>query len=302
MRKKVFCVVGMLSMVLLLPGCSDNSGCSMVNQMSLDLDSVTEITIAYDEENISFYESDDDELRIEEYMTADKKGYYAEVSEKKDSIHISEGGKPFFSGNFERYVKVYLPSEYKSSLNVSTTNGEIDFSDIFIQVDSLRAESTSGKVIINEANTEDICLITTSGKIDCGSIESDKIKINSTSGNVQIQTLDGDVSYTSTHGSLTVDSAKGSGSYKTENSGKLEVNYNELSDDLYMFNKNDSINLTLPENLSFEFEATTKNGSIDIPFDDEVSTKEHSTKGTIGSEPSVKIELETRNGNIKVEQ
>ena len=69
-----------------------------------------------------------------------------------------------------------------------------------------------------------------------------------------------------------------------------------------MFNKNDSINLTLPENLSFEFKATTKNGSVSVPFNDEVSKKDRTTKGTIGSDPIVKIELESRNGNIKVEQ
>ena len=52
-----------------------------------------------------------------------------------------------------------------------------------------------------------------------------------------------------------------------------------------MFNKNDSINLTLPENLSFEFKATTKNGSVSVPFNDEVSKKDRTTKGTIGSDP-----------------
>ena len=282
MKEKLFCI-GMLSIVSLFTGCSSNSSCKMVNQMIFDLNSVTEITIAYDEENISFYEGSNNELRIEEYMTADKKSYYAEVSEKKNSIHISEGSKPFFSGDFERYVKVYLPSEYNASLNVSTTNGEINFSDIFIQLESLYAESTSGKVIINEVNTSDIRLITTNG-------------------NVHIQALEGKVSYTSTGGSLTVESARGGGSYKAENSGKLKVCYEELSDDLYMFNKNDSINLTLPENLSFEFKATTKNGSVSVPFNDEVSKKDRTTKGTIGSDPTVKIELESRNGNIKVEQ
>ena len=301
MKEKLFCI-GMLSIVSLFTGCSSNSSCKMVNQMIFDLNSVTEITIAYDEENISFYEGSNNELRIEEYMTADKKSYYAEVSEKKNSIHISEGSKPFFSGDFERYVKVYLPSEYNASLNVSTTNGEINFSDIFIQLESLYAESTSGKVIINEVNTSDIRLITTNGKIDCGNVASDKITVRSTNGNVHIQALEGKVSYTSTGGSLTVESARGGGSYKAENSGKLKVCYEELSDDLYMFNKNDSINLTLPENLSFEFKATTKNGSVSVPFNDEVSKKDRTTKGTIGSDPTVKMELESRNGNIKVEQ
>ena len=299
MKKKILCI-GALSIISLFAGCSDSSSCKMVNQMTFDLNSITEITIAYDEENISFYCSSGNELLIEEYMTADKESYYAEVSEEKDSIQISEGGKPFFSGDFERYIKVYLPSEYKDSLKVTTTDGEIDFSDISIQINSLYAESTSGKVIISDANTSDIRLVTTSGKIDCGSVESDKIKITSTSGNVRFQALNGEVSYTSTHGSLTVDSAKGSGSYKAENSGNLEVNYDELSGDLYMFNKNDDIDLSLPENLSFKFQATTKNGSVDVPFNDKVSTKDRTTTGTIGSAPSVKVELETRNGNIKI--
>ena len=56
--------------------------------------------------------------------------------------------------------------------------------------------------------------------------------------------------------------AAGSGSYKANNSGKLNVNYAEVTGDLYFFNKNENIHLTPPDQLSFEFEATTKNGSL----------------------------------------
>lgn len=64
--------------------------------MIFDLNSITEITIAYDEENISFYEGSNDELRIEEYMTADKKSYYAEVSEKKKQHSYQRGQQTLF--------------------------------------------------------------------------------------------------------------------------------------------------------------------------------------------------------------
>lgn len=96
MKEKLFCI-GMLSIVSLFTGCSSNSGCKMVNQMIFDLNSITEITIAYDEENISFYEGSNDELRIEEYMTADKKSYYAEVSEKKTAFISARAANPFLA-------------------------------------------------------------------------------------------------------------------------------------------------------------------------------------------------------------
>lgn len=302
MKCKKIIYGGLLSMAILLGGCSSNSNCSMVNQISFDLNDISEISISYDEENISFFESDEDELLIQEYMSDDKESYYAKVNQKDDSISISEGGKPFFSGDFNRYIKVYLPSDYKNYLKVTTTDGEIDFSEICIQVNSLYAESTSGKITINESTAENIHLATTSGKINCDTVSAEDIKVTSTSGNVKFKELNGKVNYTSTSGSLTVDSAKGcGGSYKAENSGKLKVNYDELNGDLYMFNKNDSIDLKLPEDLSFEFEATTKNGSVHTSFDDSIKKEDRTAKGEIGNNPSLKIELETRNGDINVE-
>lgn len=69
------------------------------------------------------------------------------------------------------------------------------------------------------------------------------------------------VIYTSTSGDIDVKSVTGSRSYRANNFGKLKVAYTKVAGHLSFFNKNDSIELTLPKDLEFEFEATTKNSS-----------------------------------------
>jgi len=64
--------------------------------LTFSLDDIKNITISYDDENISFFESENNNLIIKEYMSKDKKSYHAKVSENKDSIQISEGAKSIF--------------------------------------------------------------------------------------------------------------------------------------------------------------------------------------------------------------
>lgn len=97
-------------------------------------------------------------------------------------------------------------------------------------------------------------------------------------------------------------SAIGSGIYRANNSGKLNVTYAEVTDDLSFFNKNDSIELTLPQDLEFDFEATTKNGSVSASFQESIHVDGRTTRETVGSSPTVTVKTETNNGNIVVTQ
>ena len=78
--------------------------------------------------------------------------------------------------------------------------------------------------------------------------------------------------------------------------------YTEVTGDLSFYNKNDSIHVTLPADLEFEFEATAKNGSISTTFQENVSIEGRTTSGTVGEHPTVTVKVETNNGNIEVEQ
>ena len=304
MKKKTIIINGLLMTACLftLSGCSHSTPAQVANELRFNLNSISDVTISYDEEAVTFFESENDELIIKEYMTENKSRYYADVKQDSTSIHISEGGKPFFKSNFTRHIEVYFPKQYQGSLTVTTTDGDIDISDVALVVNSLRIESTAGTVQLRNANASIVHLSSTSGKLDLGNITGEQIKLDTTSGKVTCIELNGAVAYTSTSGDIDVKSAVGSGSYRANNSGNLNVTYTEVTGDLSFFNKNDSIELTLPQDLEFAFEATTKNGSVSTSFQECISVDGRTSRGTVGSNPTVTVKVETNNGNIEVSQ
>lgn len=299
--KRICYITALLSSMLLI-GCSHPGAPKPANELHFSLDTISDITISYDDEPVTFFMTDDDSLTVKEYMTKDKKKYYANITEKKDSIHISEGGKPLFKGGFSRYIEVYLPVSYSEALTVTTTDGDIDLSDTDLSLSALRIDSTAGTVRISNASASKIHLSSTKGSLELGSILADTIRLETTSGEITCQKLSGDVTYTSTSGNVNIEEAIGLGSYTAGNSGELHVTYAEVTGDLSFFNKNDNIQLTLPQDLDFEFEATTKNGSVSTSFATDLKTDERTSYGTVGNHPTVTVTLETKNGDIEVIQ
>lgn len=292
----------MATCLFVLSGCSHATPTQAANELHFNLNSISDITISYDEEAVTFFQSDNDELVIKEYMTENKSRYYADVKQDSGSIQISEGGKPFLKSNFIRYIEVYFPEEYRGNLTVTTTDGNIDMTEAPLDLNSLRVDSTAGTVQLNNANASIIHLSSTSGKLDLGNITGEQIRLDTTSGKVTCENLVGNVAYTSTSGDIDVKSAVGSGNYRANNSGKLKVVYTDVTGNLSFFNKNDSIELTLPPDLEFEFEATTKNGSVSTSFQESISIDGRTTRGTVGNSPTVTVKTETNNGNIEVTQ
>lgn len=288
--------------LLILTSCSHKQSPVLANELAFSLKDISEVTISYDEEKVTFYESENDELIIKEYMTKSKSGYYAKINQSSDSIKISEGDKPFFKDGFSRYVEVYLPASYHESLTVTITDGDIDISELEMTLNALRIDSAAGAVKISTVAAQNIHLSTTSGVLEVNRLKADTIGVNTTSGSFSCYTLEGNVAYTTTSGNANIQSAIGSGSYKANNSGKLNVVYTEVTGDLSFYNKNDSIHVTLPADLEFEFQATTKNGFVSTNFQESISMDGRITSGTVGEQPTVTVKVETNNGDIEVRQ
>lgn len=297
-----FLLCGAILGLCLLAGCASTAPQGAANELEFSLSGISQVTISYDEEPITFFAGDSDELIIKEYMTDNDKRYYAKVEEASGNIKISEGRKPIFKDNFSRYVEVYLPASYQNNLTVTTTNGDIDLSALDLDLSALRVDSTSGTVQVGCATAEKIHLSSTSGTINIDDITAESIRLETTSGNVICEKLSGNVTYTSTSGNAEFSDAIGFGSYRADNSGKLQVTYTDVTGDLSLFNKNDTIDLTLPANLSFEFQATTKNGSISTSFQGSITVNGDTTSGIVGNDPTAVVKVETKNGNIEVSQ
>lgn len=286
--------------VLVLTGCSHSQAPDLVNEIAFALDGVSEVVISYDEEAVTFHESESDELIIREYMTENKSSYYAKVEQSGGSIKIREGGKPLFKNGFSRRVAVYLPKSYHEALTVTTTEGDLDFSELALELNVLRIDSTAGTVTLSAAEAQEIHLSTTGGIFNADRLKADTIRVDTTSGDFCCERLAGSVAYTTTSGNADIRSAAGSGSYQAKNSGKLRVVYTEVTGDLSFLNKNDDIYVTLPADLEFAFEATTKNGTVSTTFPESVSLEGRTARGVIGAHPVVTVKAETNNGNIAV--
>lgn len=303
MRKRIVTEVIMMFVLLsLFTGCSSNKAAKLVNTQTFDVAGIKNIIIDYDEEDITLYESDADNFILKEYMTTDKSGYYAKVIEKNGNINISEGARPLFRGDFNRYVEIYLPASYTENLSLHTTNGNIKTNSVSVDLAQFYADSTSGTVQLGTINANSIEIATTSGTVEAETIIADNIKIKTSSGNVNCGEINGAVDYDTTSGSLLVYDASGSGSYNAAQSGTIDVTYKQVIDDLSLYNKNDNVVLTLPSDLSFKFKATTRNGSIKTSFGEQLSTTGSVQEGTVGTSPTVSIEVETRNGGVQVTQ
>lgn len=295
------CLIAAANLLALI-GCSQGQSPRLANILTFPLDQISDITISYDDEALTFYESEGDELTIREYMTDNRPSYYAKVKQGRSSIQITEGGKPLLKGGFSRYIEVYLPASYRENLTVTTTDGSIDLSGLDLSLGSLRIDSTAGTVRLGQVKAQSIDLSSTSGAFELDSLAAETIQIRTTSGSVACAALRGNVTYTTTSGDADIQSAAGAGCYTASNSGKLKLVYTHVTGDLSLFNKNGEILLTLPAGLEFDFEAATKNGAISTSFQECVSAEGGTVTGTVGAHPTVTVQAETKNGTIEVWQ
>lgn len=287
---------------LALTGCSRYQASGVANEISFSLEGISEVVISYDEEHVTFYDSDSGRLVIKEYMTENKSAYYARAEQGGGKIRINEGGKPLFRDGFSRWVEVYVPAAYHEKLTVTTTEGDADFSALPLSLGALRIDSTAGTVCLNTVEAQDIFLSTTRGRIEADFLKADSIRIDTTSGSFFCEKLDGYAAYTTTSGSAEIRSAVGAGNFRANNSGKLCVTYTQVTGDLVFYNKNDDICLTLPAGLEFRFEAASKNGSIVTSFQECISLEGRTASGAAGGNPGITVKAETNNGNIVVNQ
>lgn len=283
--------------VIVLTGCSGADAPKLANEMTFELKGIRELKISYDEENITFFKTNKEELLVKEYMSKTKERYYADVTQSDQSIQISEGRRPLFDKEFSRYVEVYLPASYNAGLEITTTDGSIDISALELNLDSLRADSTAGDMRFGNITASDIHLSTTKGTIKLSTADAGRIKLLTTSGKIDCGELKGKVEYTSTSGSIHVKAAVGSGSYRADNSGGLQVTYSKVTGDLNFYNKNDDVNVILPGDLQFELQADSKNGAISTNFQRMLQAN---GSCIVGENPRITVKAESKNGNIKI--
>ncbi|WP_067842953.1 DUF4097 family beta strand repeat-containing protein [Amphibacillus sediminis] len=270
-RKMLMLIIGTLAIVLL-------AGCNKENMKNIDLSNINNITIVYNSEDITFIESDEDDLIIKEYLSEWKSSYEAKVSVTENSVNINVGKRPLVT-TFGAYVEIYLPKTYSGNLTVETTSGKISM-DAAYSFDAIHIKSTSGNLESEKVSANTIDFITNSGEILCHSIY-------------------GHISTKSNSGRISVSDASGAGNYES-NSGEIELEYIEIGGDITVYSQSGGVYLTMPKDSNFIFDANTHSGNIRTTFPEFLASTETTANGMIGDEAGITIDLSTSSGNIEV--
>ncbi len=288
-----FLLIGILS------GCGSQKATAPVNTLTFGIGDFQSLRLDYDADDIHVLESDNNKVILKEYMNEDKKRYYARTSTQNGELLITEGARPRHS-SFDSYIEIYIPQDYTNSLSLHSTSGTIE-SEIALNLSGdFSVDTTSGVIDVSNTKVSNIKITSTNGNLSFKNIDADTVEIRTTNAATSFNQASGVISYQSTGGKLTASGINGSGSFNASGEGSIDISFTGVTGDISAYSKNGSLAVELPSRLAFKFSAATKEGSIDTSFSNQLAVTDNTAAGTVGVSPEILIELETRNGDIKV--
>lgn len=236
-------------------------------------------------------------------------------------------------------IEVYMPEGGKNSVETiaaSVSSGKIRLKQLFegkeitlksksgsiscereVRAENIRLDASSGS-IKTESLTGTVAANVRSGSIHIGRVRG-TAEVTGSSGNIKMMDMEGDLTASVTSGSIHVDGIKGfvtaesnSGSVKVlglsggakviSSSGSIRVEAEELSDDMHAQVTSGSIQIQIPPDSGFQFQAEVTSGGIHTDFDNHLQYDKDKRKaeGVIGENPQYEIRTKASSGSIWV--
>jgi DUF4097 and DUF4098 domain-containing protein YvlB len=245
---------------------------------SINIRGVTSLIVSYTTAHLTLLESDNDELVLKEYTTAYNPEDFGNIFLEGSVLSIIEG--PRTSPNqTDVKIEVYIPRSYRENCSIYINSGAL----------------ISEKELI----LKNLVIELSSGFITLGRVFAENIYIKSANGNVNINHAEGTMRLDALSGSIMVQSARGSGTFKTS-LGRITVGMEYVTGDLLFETGIGAIALSLPEELSFHVDALTGSGNIRLYSPEKQYRVDNSgpMNLSIGSAPLCTIRSRTGVGNI----
>ena len=244
-----------------------------------DGDAFTNLSFDFINRNFDIKPSNNDEIKITYYLTDLDQ---IDITDDQDTLEIHnniEWYNQIFTGWFffvsrEFYmVTVYLPTSYEYHLDVQTTNGDIDATNIG-QMTSIDIDTSNGTINLSQMNANSIDLHTSNGSIYLDDVScTSKINAHTSNGRLNFTDVSADEIDAST------------------SNGKI-IALNIESNDIEMDTSNGSIELDIIGNVDdYEVYMDTSNG--DMIYNGIKVLQEH-----LNPEGDLSINLDTSNGDI----
>lgn len=257
----------------------DPADLSLVNTVSLPLDGVDSVKIAYLAEGITLNHSSDGNFVVREYMNQKEPEFFAEVKLTNNNILVKHGKRKGLS--LRSSIEVSLPAEWNGRLAISSIYGSI-CTECDWNLSSFSAKTVGGNV-------------------EMTNLAADTIKLSSSVGSLILESCTGKMELNTVGGEILVDKVTGGGIFGTI-VGNIRLYFGELSRSVKLSSENGEVFLHLPQNSSFEIDAVSIMGAIYSSFkaveiNPGINKCAH---GFVGKAPYQDIEISTSTGGIHI--
>ena len=197
-------------------------------------------------------------------------------------------------------IDIYLPKNYNKSLEIVSTSGDVEIQNA-LTLEQFDCKQTSGDIeVLESMEINSIKINSTSGDVEFNRpVRTKEITVHSTSGTLNMQEINtNQYDLSTTSGDLRIGSLVGQGSIGSS-SGDIGVSIESLDGIVDVSSSSGSINLNLKDNLNRYLEASTSSGDIDgnVAFNYSKDGKE----AFAGDENSInKIKVQTSSGDITI--
>jgi hypothetical protein len=272
----------------------------LVNTQNISLEGIDALSVSYGYDNVILRESDSGGIIIREYMNRDNPRYYADVSRNAGTLRIRGGRRPwFFKSSLRVRAEIYLPPAFRGDLRIANSSGTFRAETDILDCKTIDVSVSSGSTLLNRLSAGTVSIRVSSGDINISSIEGrsfvsvssgrlqigelagteHRIKISSgralvgflrgaaaveiSSGTIILEQSRGKLDVGISSGSVSAGNFSGEGSFELS-SGNLNLDIGELTGDLRFRLSSGRADINIPEELSFNLDALTKGGGVQI--------------------------------------
>jgi hypothetical protein len=207
--------------------------------------------------------------------------HYAQSGSTITITADQQGALGLFSNNYVEF-DVSVPSQ--SNLSITANSGSLQANGI---IGTIQLHASSGSIQADNLAGA-LTLITASGSITGGNLKG-QMTLRASSGSITISAV----------------SATNNSSFQTQ-SGSIDFQGTLVPAGTFLFGvQSGSVDLTLPQNVSFHVDASTHSGSIDTDFSEvqvQRGTSGAEAHGTVGSPPLSTIIIQAESGSISLHQ
>lgn len=161
----------------------------------IQIDKTNTIKISLKEANINIMLTDDEEVKVVQYSNKNlKQNEMFLIDKETKHLIITEPKQKLLNNIFKKQITdydIYIPKSYSRNLIIETISGDVNIQEE-MKLKNIQVKTTNGNItFLNPVVADKLIIKTTSGNITLNDINTNELTIDTTTGDVQAQKITG---------------------------------------------------------------------------------------------------------------